>query len=388
MEILTDNLTLLIGNFSLGYGRISGLIQNLIGILLAIELTLIGLWWAIGGGDQLVSILKKLLMMMFWLWFVSQFPTLSTTFVNSLAGSGAIAGGSNLLAIQPLMLDPSRIAGYGIMATAPMAAELSSITFDIGQAIFIGLSYIIMMFAYLAIACQVFLVVLEFYLIQALVGILLPFGLNKHTRFLAEKSIGAVISAGIKMMVLSFLIAVIDPVVQQQAADFAADPTLEWAEVWELILMTGTFAFLAWSAPKIAAGLLSGSPSLAVDGAYRATAHATDTMSRTTANLVSSTRAAASAGNSIASKSGHVLARTAGAMSASAGLAYHAGRAAGGGPIGSAVVGAASTIKPAAASLVQSAYDSRAGMKAQRVVESYKHGKNDVLEKNELEKIR
>jgi type IV secretion system protein TrbL len=60
-------------------------------------------------------------------------------------------------------------------------------------------------------AIQVFLSVLEYYLITAVAGILVPLGLLPQTKFLAEKAIGAVVSPGIKLMVLAFIVAVTNP---------------------------------------------------------------------------------------------------------------------------------------------------------------------------------
>jgi type IV secretion system protein TrbL len=115
---------------------------------------------------------------------------------------------------------------------------------QIGQKIIISILYLIVMAIFLLIAIQVFITVLEFYLIVAIVSIFLPFGLMKHTKFLAEKSIGAVIASGIKMMVLSFILSVSGPVIL--AATLTATATLN--EIFSLILTVGAIGFLAWNA--------------------------------------------------------------------------------------------------------------------------------------------
>lgn len=48
-------------------------------------------------------------------------------------------------------------------------------------------------------------------MISALAGLFIPFGFFEPTKFLAEKAIGAIISSGIKPMVLAFLVTVIEP---------------------------------------------------------------------------------------------------------------------------------------------------------------------------------
>lgn len=57
-------------------------------------------------------------------------------------------------------------------------------------------------------ALQITLCRIEFGLIATLGLILVPFGVFKHTAFIAEKLFAALISFGIKLMVLSFIIAI------------------------------------------------------------------------------------------------------------------------------------------------------------------------------------
>ena len=70
------------------------------------------------------------------------------------------------------------------------------------------------MLCYFLIGIQIFITYLEFYVIATLALILLPFGVNRRTAFLGEKAIGAVLSFGIKLMVLAFIAAVADSACQ------------------------------------------------------------------------------------------------------------------------------------------------------------------------------
>ena len=51
-----------------------------------------------------------------------------------------------------------------------------------------------------------FITVLEFYIGAVLALILVPFGVNRHTAFMAERAFGLVIAFGTKLMVLGFII--------------------------------------------------------------------------------------------------------------------------------------------------------------------------------------
>ena len=107
------------------------------------------------------------------------------------------------------------------------------------------------------LAIQVFITYLEFYLVAALSLVLVPFGVFKHTAFMAERAFGSVVSFGVKLMVLSFIIAAAGPVLTQ--ITLPAEPT--WQQAYMVLLASMAIAFLAWHAPGIAAGMVSGGPS-------------------------------------------------------------------------------------------------------------------------------
>ncbi len=260
--ILTQALTNFQTAFSSGWSNLQPAINYLIGTFLAIEIIMIGLWMALGGGDQLLSVMKKLLYLGFWLWIVRQFPTLADAFVKSLVQAGQIAGGGGGSSV----FDPSNILRYGLNTTDPMIKEIMSMGItEIVNGVVLAISYVMIMLAYVLIAWQIFYAVLEFYLITALVGIFLPFGFLEQTKFLAEKAIGAVIASGIKLMVLAFIMAVIEPVLSTLI--FSGNMT--WNEIWSALLTVGAIAFLTWNAPGVAAGLMAGSPSLSAGTAMQ-----------------------------------------------------------------------------------------------------------------------
>ncbi len=266
-----NTLTLTLQNFlmafSAGYGRIQGAANSLLGILVGIEVVLLGLWTALGGGDNVVGIFKKILHIGLWVWIVQSFPTLAKAFVQSLVQAGLVAGGGS--GDVSLMMDPSRIAGYGLDATAPLTQKLADLGMtDLSDLVVFALGYLVILACFLVMAMNVFLAVLEYYLFAALVGILLPFGLLSPTKFLAEKAIGAVVSAGVKLMTLSFLTAAVDPVLHN--IHFAG-PEITLNELWSVFLTVCALMLLCWKAPSLASSLLAGSPHLGAGDVAQAT---------------------------------------------------------------------------------------------------------------------
>ncbi len=255
---LTATLHNFIAAFSGGYGRLSGAINGLLALLGGIDLVLVGFWWALGGGEQLAAVFRKLLYIGFWIWMVRSFPTISKAFVDSLVQAGFTAGGGG--ADQSLLMDPSRIAGMGLDATAPLAQKIEDLTaLDVSDLFVFGLAYIGIMLSFLIMAMNVFLAVLEYYMIAAIVGILMPFGLLSGTKFLAEKAIGAVVASGVKLCVLGFVLSVSDPVIRN--IRFAGDE-ITLNELWAMFLTVSSLMLLCWKAPSLASNLLSGAPAL------------------------------------------------------------------------------------------------------------------------------
>jgi type IV secretion system protein TrbL len=127
-----------------------------------------------------------------------------------------------------------------------------------------------------------------------------PFGVFKHTAFIAERAFGSVVSFGVKLMVLSFIIAAVQPVLAQ--ITLPAEPT--WQQAYMVLLASMAIAFLSWHAPGIAAGMISGGPSLTAGsaagfvassalGALAGAAAASTAARSTAAGTLSATRAAA-----------------------------------------------------------------------------------------------
>jgi type IV secretion system protein TrbL len=254
---LTLTLQNFIAAFSGGYARLQGSANSLLGILVGIEVVLLGLWTALGGGENVVGIFKKILHIGAWVWLVQSYPALCKAFMESLVQAGLTAGGGGDVS---LLMDPSRLAGYGLDATEPLTQKLADLGMtDLSDLLVFGFAYLAIMACFLIMAIHVFMAVLEYYLFAALVGIFLPFGLLAPTKFLAEKAVGAVVSASVKLMVLAFLLAIVDPVLSQ--IHFQG-PEITFNELWSVFLTVCALMLLCWKAPSLAAALLGGSPHL------------------------------------------------------------------------------------------------------------------------------
>jgi type IV secretion system protein TrbL len=295
---LTLTLQHFITALSGGYSRIQGAASALLGILIGIEVVLLGLWTALGGGDNVVGIFKRILHIGVWVWIVQSYPTLCKALCESLVKAGLLAGGGT--GDVTLLMDPSRLAGYGLDATEPLSHKLADLGMtDLSDLVVFGFGYLAILACFLIMAINVFLAVLEYYVFAALVGIFLPFGLLAPTKFLAEKAIGAVVASAVKLMVLGLVTSIIDPVLS--SIRFAG-PEITLNELWSVFLTVCALMFLCWKAPSLAGSLLGGSPHLGVDHLVQAAstpvaaAIALGSPGERAAAGVSATRAAASVG--------------------------------------------------------------------------------------------
>lgn len=254
--------------FANGFGIITPRAQAILGTLAAIEIALAALFWALRGEDFTAPFLRKLLRIGFFAFLVASWPTLTKGTAEGLAQIGSLAGGGTGV---PLVNDPSRILDQAMVVIKPIQDEIARIQegpwyqkIAVLAVVFqytVAELFVLGAFFVLALTCL--LTQVEFALVAVLGLILVPWGISNHTAFLAEKAICAVIAQGVKLMVLSFIIAVYGPVLNT----FALSPAPPLMVTWLLAGSAIVMAIIAVHAPAVAGGLLSGSPSLTAGSA-------------------------------------------------------------------------------------------------------------------------
>jgi type IV secretion system protein TrbL len=327
--ILTALLNAFINVFSGGFGLLTPRANTLLGLLAAIEIAIAGLFWALKGQDFTAAFIKKLLHIGFFVFLVANWADLSDMVVKSFALAGSTAAGGTGVNLA----DPSWIIEQGLLVSTPISGQIDKLTestvvspmaafSNLGQIIQYGLAMLVIIIAFFIIAIQCFIVFVEFYIVAVLGLILVPFGVNKHTAFLAEKAIGAVIAQGVKVMVLAFILSVTRPLLVSMTA--GTEPTI----VTAFMIMLGVLAIamLSVHAPAMAGGLLSGSPSLTAGSAA-------STAIGAAAGAAGMGMAAGAAKNAVGAGAGKTI-QAAGAMSEAGNIGATAAAGAGAGPVG------------------------------------------------------
>ncbi|WP_455654340.1 type IV secretion system protein [Phascolarctobacterium sp.] len=298
--VLDNLLGIVASNASAAMGSISGLVQTTFFLIIAIDFVLAVLL-NLGDTDHIKQLISKILRYGFFLWLIGNWGMLLNAVVNSLSEAGSTMGGYSIGALQ----HPSEIINNGMAMAEPFfnyitGEQFTSMTGFFGSMglWFLGLiggCGIWLAFAILALQC--FITYVEFYIASALVLIFIPWGVNKHTSFVAEKAIGAVISFGTKLMILSAILGLSYPLINESMYHFDGNPT--WDGILGALVGPWALTFLAWQAPAMAAGIMTGAPSLSagtVAGAAMAGAAGGAAGSTLASGLAHATGAAAGAG--------------------------------------------------------------------------------------------
>ena len=259
-EVLNTILTVLSGGAeSLGENAI-----GLLSTLIAIEIVWAGLMWALGTDNFFKRYLTKVIKVGMFAFLTLNFPMIVNVILDGFIWAGLELGGSGLS--MDKVQDPSAIIEYGFMATASVWDQVLDSGIGISGLVedmmlgFVGLTILVL---YFIVALQVFITLVEFYLIASFGVIMVPWGVNKHTAFIAERYFGAILAQGVKLMVVIALLSILLPVIN--AMGIPEDPS--FSDVMSLAFGMGTMAFLIWRAPNVASGLMTGSANLSASDA-------------------------------------------------------------------------------------------------------------------------
>ena len=266
-----------------GFGLLGGEVQYLTAIIIGIDITLAGLYWAMGSDTSVIGkFLKKVMYVGVFALIITNFSGLTQIIFKSFGGLGLQATTTTLTHEQ--LLKPGFIANTGFKAAHPLLIEIGNLTGPIDfftNIVLIGvlaLAWVITIFAFFFIAIQLFVTVIEFKLTTLAGFILIPFALWNKTSFLAEKVLGNVVASGIKLMVLAIIIGIgstmfgditsafqvsIDPITGKKLPV----PRIELADAAAVILASMALLALGLFGPGIATGLVSGAPQLGAGAA-------------------------------------------------------------------------------------------------------------------------
>ena len=352
-----------------GFGLLHGEVAFLTATLVAIDMTLAGLYWALGhatgqGDDVMAKLLRKVLYVGAFAYIIGNFNWLSSIVFRSFAGLGLTASGSTVT--MGTFLQPGRLAKTGIDAAAPILQQISEMAgfpevfINIAPIVVMFLAWLIVIISFFVLAVQLFVTLIEFKLTTLAGFVLVPFALWNKTAFLAEKVLGNVVSSGIKVLVLAVIVGIGTGLFAEFQVT-PSEPSIDHA----LVVMLASLAMLALGifGPGIATGLVSGAPQLgagAMAGAAMGAAGTAIAVGAAATGVGSAVVAGARMAPAAAKMAGSG-ARAAASTASSARSAYQAGSAAAGGGLKGAAAGVGNVAKTGAQAVGQKA---AAGMRS------------------------
>ena len=253
-----------------GFGLVQGDVHWLAGVLITIDITLAGLFWALAPDeDVLARLIRKTLFIGLFAFIIGDFNGLARIIYESFAGLGIEAGGGHLTQAQ--LLQPGRLAQVGIDAGKPILTSISSLVGFVAifnnaiQIAVLLIAWLIVVISFFVMAIQLFVALIEFKLTTLAGFVLVPFGLFGRTAFLAEKVLGNVVSSGIKVLMLAVIVGIGSTVFGQFTSGFNSPPTIN--DALTLILASLTLLGLTVFGPALANGLIAGGPQLGAGSA-------------------------------------------------------------------------------------------------------------------------
>ncbi|WP_106639750.1 P-type conjugative transfer protein TrbL [Allosphingosinicella vermicomposti] len=254
-----------------GFGLLGGDVAFLTTVLIGIDITLAGLFWAMEGGDNVLGkFIKKILYVGTFAFILGSFSSLSEIVFRSFAGLGLTAGGGAVSADD--LLKPGKLAGTGFEAAWPLLEQVSELLgftsfFDNFLTIVVLLvAWLVVIVAFFVLSVQLFITIIEFKLTSLAGFVLVPFALWNRTSFLAERVLGNVVASGIKVMVMAVIVGIGSGFFGEFVGALKGqEPDI--GQAMSLVLASMALFGLGIFGPGIASGLVAGAPQLGAGAA-------------------------------------------------------------------------------------------------------------------------
>lgn len=271
LNVIDRFMTAFIAYIDSGFGLLSGDVHFLTATLIGIDMTLAGLFWSLGGEDNVLGrFIRKILYVGAFAFILGNFAVLGDIVFRSLAQAGLTAGGGILTTAD--LLKPGRLAGTGFTAALPLlehAAKLMTFTSLLDNFLVIMillLAWLLVIISFFVLAVQIFVTIIEFKLTSLAGFILVPFALWNRTSFLAERVLGNVVSSGIKVMVLAVIVGISSSFFDEFAVSLQGQAP-DLVQALSLVLASLALFGLGIFGPSIASGLVAGAPQLGAGAA-------------------------------------------------------------------------------------------------------------------------
>ncbi len=250
--------------------RLIPVAQRLFMLLAGIEFAVSGAIWALRRDsldDIAAKFLLKFTLVAFLLALITSFTYWIPPIVNGFAAAGERAIGSGVTVSPSGIIDIGRETSLSVLRTLDLGVMLK----NPAMAIFGALAALIIALAYVAIAAQLVLVLVESYVVLGGGVLFLGFAAFRGTAAFAENLIAYTFGVGIKIFLLYLIVGLGSqiargwiPLIQSSTFFGPASP------LFQVVGGAIIFAVLTIRVPHVVAARLSGNASFGIANALRA----------------------------------------------------------------------------------------------------------------------
>lgn len=263
VETPNELMVVFSNSVSAGFASLQGPVNGVFGLMIALVVALTGIQWALSPNrDLLAAGFGKLLLIGFFTWLINDWQRLSETLYAGFIELGLTAGGRGLARAD--FLNPGAILAQGwsiVRALGETPAPVENpfdVVGNLVDALILSLAMIGIMLAFAVLALQIIVALLEFKIVTLGGFVLLPFGIWSKSAFLAERPLGYVVSAGLKVLALAIVVSGAQSVFDQLQP--TANPDIY--EALAILVAAVLLAMLAVFIPNLASALVTGGPAL------------------------------------------------------------------------------------------------------------------------------
>lgn len=235
--------------------------RYLLGALIVFDL-LLAVLLNLGEVDHIKQLVGKILKYGLFIYLVTNYADIANMIIKGCGMLGIKAAGGGVDAL--FLTDPSKIGAYGIHLAQPLLNYTIISSGEMAEAnnllsLFSGLGFLTMG-CYFIMAIQFFVTYLEFYIVGVFTLFLIPFGANKWTSHIAQRAVGMVLSIGIRLAVISFIVTISMQIITKWFAIFSISQLIfpSMHAYLYLFLVSAAVTALTLHAPGVVAGVFSG----------------------------------------------------------------------------------------------------------------------------------
>lgn len=322
-KILDSILGAFVNATNTGFDLLGSDVLNLTTVLMVIAVTFTGFKVMLGGSSEMITAGRRVMLWTVVIYLTNTWAD-NTDLIRKTATELGLRASSSSVGDKLL---PSFIVDLGakqMVTLMNVASESGGVLGLVGapfDTIVLGFAGIVIFIAFLIMALQLMITIIEFKLLTLASFILIPFGILTRTNFLMERSLGYVASAALKLLTLSFVLAISISIVEDFALHAHRTLDIDAATGLRMMAVAIVIAGLSVTIPAAAASLISGGPSLGIG----ALAGGAAVGAAAGVGVVGAGAAAATGGAAAAGNAGGLMAQVQAAMGTGGGTLKSAG---------------------------------------------------------------